>query len=37
MIIQINEIEKDYDFQFWDFYYRNNEWKVANIFKEGKF
>ena len=36
MIIQINEIEKDYDFQFWDFYYRNNEWKVANIFKEGK-
>lgn len=26
----------NYDFIFLDCYYHNNEWKVANIFKEGK-
>ena len=36
MIIQTNETKKDYDFKFWNFYYRNNEWKVASVFKEGR-
>lgn len=29
-------MNKNYDFKFLDCYYHNNEWKVANVFKEEK-